>query len=424
MSLRFDVALAVCIAVAFSGCSSDRSGLPRAPLSAGYSQRPNAYGYRLLYSFQGGKDGLSPDGGLTEVNGKLYGTTDSGGDVSCYSGLGCGTVFEVGLNGAHRVLHRFAGFPNDGASPQAGLILVQGNLYGTTAAGGLSSFLGTVYRISTSGQEKVIYTFAPPPDGRYSTSELLYHDGLLFGTTQSGGYAGCYNSLYCGTVFGITLSGTEKVLYPFRGGEKDGFWPYKGLTLLKDRLYGTTSRGGASGAGTVFGMSESGKEDVLYSFKGHRDGSYPVAPVTGLNGMLYGVAAYGGAYGLGVVYAISPSGKEKIVHTFKGSPDDGAYPGGQLIVVNGRLYGTTAGGGTHTCTSNGTGCGTVFMTDTSGKEKVLYSFGGGKDGAWPRAGLLDVSGTLYGMTGLGGDGKCPSISGSPPGCGTVFSIAP
>jgi uncharacterized repeat protein (TIGR03803 family) len=92
--------------------------------------------------------------------------------------------------------------------------------------------------------------------------------------------------------------------------------------------------------------------------------------------------------------------------------------------VNGQLYGTTFGGGTHSCSGSGQGCGTVFAVSPSGKEKVLYSFAGGKDGEIPSAGLLNVGGTLYGTTQYGGTGKCPAYTGTPAGCGTIFTIAP
>jgi uncharacterized repeat protein (TIGR03803 family) len=79
--------------------------------------------------------------------------------------------------------------------------------------------------------------------------------------------------------------------------------------------------------------------------------------------------------------------------------------------VKGRLYGTTAGGG---ASSGCTGCGTVFRITLSGEEKVLHSFAGGSDGAVPKAGLIDVGGTLYGTTSDGGTSKT----------GTVFALTP
>ena len=85
-----------------------------------------------------------------------------------------------------------------------------------------------------------------------------------------------------------------------------------------------------------------------------------------------------------------------------------------LINVGGILYGTTSFGGT--CRENClAGCGTVFrFNPKTGKKVTVYAFRGGKDGSRPRAGLINVDGTLYGVTEEGG----------PVNYGTVFAITP
>src|ERR1700758_75716 len=55
---------------------------------------------------------------------------------------------------------------------------------------------------------------------------------------------------------------------------------------------------------------------------------------------------------------------------------------------------------------------------------VLHTFSGGKDGAYPYAGLaIDKKGNLYGTANQGGNLKapCPPVND---GCGTVFKLAP
>lgn len=87
---------------------------------------------------------------------------------------------------------------------------------------------------------------------------------------------------------------------------------------------------------------------------------------------------------------------EKVIHAFKGG-NDGANPVAQLIEVNGTLYGTTAiGGGTGCAPSHG--CGTVFSIRPKGTERIRYTFNGGSDGASPTARLIEVGGVLYGTT--------------------------
>lgn len=426
MKLYAFVVRAFITAMFLSGCAQHPAGsaMPFATQTTSATALAAASGYTQLYAFKGGSDGYWPLADLIAVNGKLYGTTEQGGRSSCYSGAGCGTVFEVGANGTHRVIHRFYGYPRDGAWPQAGFILVKGKLYGTTRRGGTTASAGTVYEIDTSGRENVVHSFVYPDDGASPTSALTEYGGDLYGTTRHGGIDACYYGPGCGVVFRVSLSGKEHVLYDFQGSfnSKDGDTPYAGLALLNGEFYGATQYGGTAQSGTVFSMSPSGKERVIHTFYGQHDGYFPATQLTSLNGELYGTTTYGGTYRAGTVFTISPAGKERVIHAFKGSPSDGAVPVSHLIVINGELYGTTRGGGSHPCGSSGAGCGTIFKMSPSGKVKVLYSFAGGKDGQFPSAGLADLNGTLYGTTAYGGAGNCAPQSYYPGGCGTIFSI--
>jgi uncharacterized repeat protein (TIGR03803 family) len=167
------------------------------------------------------------------------------------------------------------------------------------------------------------------------------------------------------------------------------------------------------GSGTVFVISLSGKERVIYRFADYRhDGAAPVAGLAELGGTLYGTTLISGKYGDGNVFSVTKSGTEKVLHSFKGSPD-GANPSAGLINVNGTLYGTTSGGGR-------AGTGTVFSIDASGKERVLYAFGVLPDGNYPGSSLIEVNGTLFGTTTQGGAyTNCPAY-----GCGVVFALPP
>ena len=92
----------------------------------------------VIYSFQGQPDGWYPTAGLVDVNGMLYGTTARGGSSGC-NGLGCGTIFSVDPStGAETVVYSFCSRRKcaDGASPNASLTDVNGVLYGTTRSGG------------------------------------------------------------------------------------------------------------------------------------------------------------------------------------------------------------------------------------------------------------------------------------------------
>jgi uncharacterized repeat protein (TIGR03803 family) len=375
--------------------------------------------YSVLYSFKGGNDGRDPHPGLLDVNGTLYGTTEYGGGA-CHDRCFGGTVYAITTSGGETVLHTFQDRSDDGKDPRAALINVRGTLYGTTLFGGASCYCGTVFKVTLSGAETVLHSFAGEPDGASPDAGLLNVNGTLYGTTYGGGVNGD------GTVFAITTSGKETVLHRF-AGKPDGAHPYAALINVNGTLYGTTETGGANctsgnGCGTVFAITASGAETVLYRFKGGAgDGEYPTqAPLLDVNGTLYGTTTKGGSGqckpGCGTVFSITTSGKETVLYTFKGGSADGRYPYGGLLDVNGTLYGTTSD-----CCSCKHGCGTVFSLTPSGSETVLHTFSGSRDGKYPYASVINVNGTLYGTTTAGGtnghgDGGV--------GDGTVFSIAP
>jgi len=360
--------------------------------------------YQVLYSFGRNDDGARPDAGLLDVNGTLYGTTWYGGKY------GYGAVFSVSAAGEERVLYSFRS-GDDGAQPNTSLIDVNGTLYGTTFYGGGygAGGDGTVFSISTAGIEHVLHSFGSGSDGVEPTG-LTDASGTIYGTT---GIGGTYN---WGTVFTISAAGYYHVLYSFTG--LSGGAPGGSLIDVKGTLYGTTAFGGKygdefGGDGTVFSISTAGMEHVLHNFGHGSDGLYPAASLIDVKGTLYGTTASGGEYGSsgggGTVFSISTAGKERVLHNF-GSGSDGEYPEASLLDVNGTLYGTTWFGGKYEPRSGGGG--TVFSISTASKEHVLHNFGNGSDGTEPRASLIHIKGTLYGTTYAGGTYRY----------GTVFAL--
>jgi uncharacterized repeat protein (TIGR03803 family) len=313
--------------------------------------------YKVLYIFgsQSG-DGTTPCdfGGLVFRGGKIYGTALEGGAAGSF-----GTVFDLTLNGKEKVLHTFAGQPGDGMYPFAGAIFDKaGNLYGTTEEGGpynsaCGGGCGTVYEITKAGEEKVLYSFqGQSQDAAFPNANLTFDKaGNLYGTTGTGG-------LYeHGAVFELSPTGVEKVLYSFNSQSGDGNVPYSGVVFgKKGIMYGTTFYGGAYGQGTVFELSPTGVEKILYSFGGRAsDGINPYGNVVfDKKGNLYGSTFAGGAHGQGTVFELSPTGEEKILYTFGSQAGDGNTPLGDLVFDKaGNLYGVTENGGVY-------GFGTVF----------------------------------------------------------------
>jgi uncharacterized repeat protein (TIGR03803 family) len=448
--------LAACGGTNIGTPTSGGAGIGPSPSAA---SRASAYSTPMqesvVYNFQGGTDGTNPYGGLLDKNSEFYGTTFAGGAGP--SG-GYGTVFKVSPAGAESVIYTFQG-GTDGLGPQAGLIAGKsGVLYGDTNFGGSTTLCnghgcGTVFELVPKGSgytERVLYAFQRGTDGGAPVASLLTDkSGAIYGTTIHGGGANeCAPAgIGCGTAFKLSPSAsgyTERVIYSFQGGS-DGAVPAVALIAdSKGVLYGTTVYGGTGncssgsfgpGCGTVFKLTPSGSgyaETVLYAFKGGpKDGANPRAALLARkNGALFGTTQAGGSKaGNGTVFELMRSGSgytERVLYRFKGGKD-GADPDaapGLHAGANGALYSTTAfGGGATACTG---GCGTVFKLTPSGSgytETVLHTFKGGSDGATPYGSVAaDAAGRLYGTTWVGGSGTCSGSSGV--GCGTVFRLLP
>lgn len=270
-----------------------------------------------LYSFLGGNDGSTPYGNIAiDSAGNIYGTTTTGGGgTNCENGsqFGCGTVFEVAPDGTKTTVHAFQGGSDDGAGPGGLIIDSSGDLLVVTGEGGscsLSAYgCGTVFKIPPDGKGSILYAFQGGNDGGGPIGLVADGNGNLFGATVEGGSETACSGFGCGTVFKISTSGSESVLYAFQNG-RDGAYPQAGVILDQaGNLYGTTEDAGGSGCkgggcGIVFKISPTGQETILRRL-GMRTGTNPLAPlVLGKYGLLYGTAQFGGAHNDGVVFSI------------------------------------------------------------------------------------------------------------------------
>jgi uncharacterized repeat protein (TIGR03803 family) len=339
-----------------------------AVISAACANPALAAKQKLLYSFAGGTDGGFPQGGvIADAAGNLYGTTTSDGTghngvvYELTPGTGAGKQTQT-------TLYAFTG-GNDGAIPQAGLVIdAKGNLYGTTYEGG-------------SAGDGVVFELSPPKKG--------------------------------GTAW------TEKVLWSFTGGN-DGGNPTDALILdSAGNLYGTATEGGTGVVGTVFELSPSGKkwtETVLYNFTGNNDGGEPYGKMLlGTDGNLYGTTAGYGQYNYGTIFKLTaPAGggawSFSVLHAFAGGTDGEVPRDGLIQGPDGTLYGDTAG--------FDTSYGNVYSLQTDGSAyTVLWNVAGGQgytgNGPWQTV-SLDSGGNLYGATLA--DGKSAS--------GEVFELSP
>jgi uncharacterized repeat protein (TIGR03803 family) len=424
----------------------------------------------VMYSFKGGSDGGTPEGGLIELGGTLYGVTSAGG------ANGLGTIFSLHPAAKKEtVIHSFSG--TDGSAPMGALLAYGGKLYGTASTGGASS-LGTVFVLDpTNDALTVLHSFAGgSTDGALPMAALVPAGGALYGTTQTGGANGgnILNDPYLGgTVFKLVpASGETTVVWSFGAGT-DGAAPEAPVIAIGNTLYGTTSGGGTANDGTLFSFAiEKGAETILHNFAGGADAGGPQGGLVTSNGTLFG-AGYFGIYQSGpnagevandgtVFSYVLASGTESVLHTFPINVLDASFPAGTPLLSGTTLIGTGSSGGAtaqgalfsldltsgaesllHSfkgaapgeaagltvagaegllatgSNAGSAGAGAVIAVNTvTGKSRTLASLGGGTAGAVLTGALVHVGSLYYGTTQLGGAG-CGGL-----GCGTIFSLDP
>jgi uncharacterized repeat protein (TIGR03803 family) len=396
----------------------------------------SAQTFTTLANFDGSNGEYPYDVSLVQgLDGDLYGVTEEGGLYNS------GEVFKVTAAGSLTTLYSFCAKTNcpDGKSPEAPLLqATDGNFYGTTVIGGATQ-RGTVFKVTAGGDLTTLYSFCPKlpcKDGEFPLGALVEgSDGSLYGTTSG-------QDRY-GTVFRITTGGVLTTLYNFctRATCPDGDAPGTGVIRASDgNFYGTTTLGGsytncpggleASGCGTIFKITPTGKLTTIYKFCAQvkcTDGEEPDAPlVQAADGNFYGTTAGGGVNGdFGTVFKMTTAGKITTLYSFcsqinsLGYCADGSLPLSALVQgPDGNFYGTTytGGAGSPNCTS-GNGCGTVFSITPSGVLTTLHSFCTDEnctDGIWSSSAPAQATnGNFYGA----------SVVGGADGDGTVFELS-
>ena len=306
----------------------------------------------LVYSFHDTGDGAAPQQTLIfDQSGKLYGTTEFGGNQACETG-GCGTVFKLDpATGRLTTLHAFSDFATEGAYPDSGSLMfgLGGALYGETPYGG-SLGGGTMYSISpASGALTTLAAYSNTPVGAMAVTKA----GVIYGATLAGGRAGV------GTVFSLTppaegdSAWTAETLYSFTG-TTDGGYPYGGVIAGRaGAIFGTTQAGGnGPGDGTAFEfVPATGDFRTIRRFSAD-SGTAPYAPLCVDTAKdLLGVAPTGGAdprkcqSGCGTVFRLgNPGWAVTVVHEFANGAG-GRGPQSPLVGDSkGHFYGTAGGG--------------------------------------------------------------------------------
>lgn len=361
---------------------------------------------------------LSPTGGLTIGPDGFYGASLGGGSFDY------GSIFrfippDTGKPGSVTKLYSFpdTDYTENLGRPIFGLVLASdGNFYGIRTGGGWSGYTA-VYRITPAGEQSLFYFFQWPGDGGNPEGPLVEYEGALYGTCRWGGDPAIQSYKRKGIVFRLELNGTFTRLHTFTGG--DGDRPEGGLVVGQDGfLYGTTSRGGQFGGGTIFRIDpESGELSTLYNFQRSYDGSGPSGELTvGPGGVIYGAATYGdSSYTLcGTLFQFDPNATAdpfSVLHTFACTAGETKSPNGGMVVHDGYLYGTTYGDDIDWRY----GEGVVFRFNLETKDfEILWSHD--PEEAFDGALVLTADGFIYGQ----GRGRGPYS----PSAGLIFRIDP
>jgi uncharacterized repeat protein (TIGR03803 family) len=372
--------------------------------------------FTTIYSFVAG--GATPTSLVLGQDGNFYGTTVVGGTNDD------GTIYRVTPAGDVAVIYSFhalsATHTNaDGAWPTTALTeSADGSFYGMTSGGGKYG-AGTIFKVTSAGKLTVVYSPSTSMDLAIGLTFgnprlVIGKDGSLYGATLFGGA----NNL--GSVFKLTARGNFTTLYSFSG--TDGSWPTDLLVGGDNNLYGTTQTGGANGNGTVFRITLEGKLTSLHTFSAlsgngdNVDGAYPLATLTQTSdGNFYGTTTKGGQNGNGTIFKITPQGEITTVHSMGSPSGEGSQLSAPLIQgPDGSLYGTARSGGQ----SDG---GVVFRVTSQGQFRILWNFGngwlGGSVGQAPNGLTLGPNGNLYGTV-------MDSEGGADLDAGLVYQITP
>jgi uncharacterized repeat protein (TIGR03803 family) len=332
-----------------------------------YKLSPNGSGgwsETVLHAFTNWLDGGYPffTSLIFDSQGNLYGTTTGGGPT------GHGVAFELSPKGTRwmeTVLYSFGRNGSVGcADPWGGMILDSaGNLYGACLNSGFPQ-TEAIFQLSQSNgvwKQKVIYNYDSAADNNGGGGLTMDTNGNIFAVLSA-----AYESP---SVVELSPSGTggwnPTVLHTF------GKSIYPESVPVLDQagnVYGTTQAGGAYNTGTVYelGPGQNGKwtEKILYSFKGSKtEGSAPYGGIVfDASGNIYGTTTFGGQSNAGTVYELTPDGngsyRQKVLLIFDGT--DGIGPLGSLLLDSaGKLYGVTPSGGGTGC-SPPEGCGIGF----------------------------------------------------------------
>jgi len=257
----------------------------------------------VLYNFTNESDGGFPVyPPILGTDGNYYGVAAGNDEGQLFAS----TFYRITPSGVFTTLHTFSSTEGQACG---GLVTEgsDGKFYGGCVYGGANNG-GTLFKVSTSGTLTVLRALVAA-DGYNPVNARIVQaaDGNFYGTMYQGGSDGA------GVIFRISSSGNYRVLHDFTG-DADGGNPAAGLTLANDgNIYGNTSAGGNTtactgnppGCGVFFKLTTAGAYSVIYTLDGTK-GLNPQSNLTlDTSGVFYGITFSGGPYGQGVFYSLN-----------------------------------------------------------------------------------------------------------------------
>jgi uncharacterized repeat protein (TIGR03803 family) len=351
-------------------------------------------------SFTSATTGKDPRATLYQASdGRFYGVCNAGGTN------GIGTIFKL-TPGTGTTVGTLANAWNfsaaDGANPQTTLVEGgNGYLYGGCSTGGANS-KGIIFQFDKATStltEKVDLTVAT--GGSLGRQLYFGTDDSIYGFTTTGGTSGA------GTFFTVNGAGLVVLKDGFGGGTNVNSFTYDPVSRM---LYGVAANGGLRSAGLSFKIKMDGTGfQLCHQFLYHWMGSALtgklayIQQANALFNRVYGICYTEGLYERGSLYTLFPdiANSFRVVKQF--TVANGLNPSAVIVGTDQKLYGTFKSEGTDGSTSYS---GSVFSINPANNDTFSFvkGFTASTTGLLqPIGDLLEASnGYLYGTASSGG----------------------
>ncbi len=233
----------------------------------------------------------------------------------------------------------------DGAHPYGFAVEgADGKIYGTCYDGGAYA-RGAVYRCNKDGSNYEVINVGSPflrSDYKNGSNATItaYNMSFSWGNVAQDQAGKIYMVATIGglaALGGVARMDADGSNYQIihQGSAADGYYPYRGVTIIDNKVYGTYRYGGTGLYGDVWSANLDGTSFTkIYSFPiSTAEGGYPWAGVSYDGTHLFGTTLVGGGIGkIGTIFKIKPDGTDfQTLHRFsntQATPNCGGSKGG------------------------------------------------------------------------------------------------